>query len=115
MEANEVKILDSLDWYKLIIHTYKIVKYAQCKTHKHHIKPKCLYPELVDDYQNIIEVPEIVHWALHELLFDYYKQTSNKEAVSKLQKVNLEYFINECLRGASHFGPIKLYDFSKRD
>lgn len=109
------KELTNLDWYKLIIWAYsKLNVYGN--VHKHHIKPKCLYPDLAEDEKNIINVPAIVHWALHKLLFKHYEETNNKEATSKLQHVDIETFINDGQKNyARSHSNTSLYDFSKAD
>lgn len=66
-------------------------------SHKHHVKPKSLYPRLANDNNNIVRVPAIVHWALHKWLLAYYQQTNNFDAIDKMSKVNLEDFINQQL------------------
>ena len=66
-------------------------------SHKHHVKPKSLYPKLANDNNNIVRVPAIVHWALHKWLLAYYQQTNNFDAIDKMSKVNLEDFINQQL------------------
>lgn len=107
--------LTNLDWYKLIIWAYsKLNVYGN--VHKHHIKPKCLYPDLAEDEKNIIKVPAIVHWALHKLLFNHYKETNNEEAMDKLKYVDIETFINDGQKNyaRSHSNTL-LYDFSKAD
>lgn len=91
--------------YKLIVWAYSKISDAD-NVHRHHIKPKCLYPKLAKDPSNIIEVPGIVHWALHKLLFSHYNKHGNTKAVSKLKHVDLETYLNK--------GAIK-YDFSKSD
>ena len=97
--------LTDIQKYKLIIWAYSKISDAD-NVHRHHIKPKCLYPKLAKDPSNIAEVPGIVHWALHKLLLSHYKQCGNTKAVSKLKYVNLETYLNK--------GAIK-YDFSKSD
>lgn len=109
-----MKEMTNLEWYKLCIWAYSKI-YVYGNSHKHHIKPKCLYPNLVDDKKNIIEVPAIVHWALHKLLFDYYVSVGNDEAVEKLRHVDIESFINEGQKNYAKNHPTSLYDFSKAD
>ena len=100
-----IQRLTDIQKYKLIVWTYSKISDAD-NIHRHHIKPKCLYPKLAKDHNNIAEVPGIVHWALHKLLLSHYKQCGNTKAVSKLKYVDLETYLNK--------GTIK-YDFSKSD
>ena len=100
-----IQRLTDIQKYKLIVWTYSKISDAD-NVHRHHIKPKCLYPKLAKDPSNIIKVPGIVHWALHKLLLSHYKQFGNTKAVSKLKYVNLETYLNK--------DTIK-YDFSKSD
>lgn len=106
--------LTNLDWYKLIIWTYsKLNVYGN--VHKHHIKPKCLYPDLAEDEKNMVKVPAIVHWALHKLLFNHYKETNNEESIDKLKHVDIETFINDGQKNYAKSHSTSLYDFSKAD
>lgn len=100
-----IQRLTDIQKYKIIVWTYSKISDAD-NVHRHHIKPKCLYPKLAKDTSNIVKVPGIVHWALHKLLLNYYNQCGNTKAVSKLKYVNLETYLNK--------GAIK-YDFSKSD
>ena len=86
--------MTNLEKYKLCIWACKKTAYFKCRTHRHHIRPKCLYPQLADDSRNIVIAPEIAHWALHEWLLDHYVSLEDKEAVQKLEHVDLETFIN---------------------
>ena len=104
----------NIEWYKLCIWAYSKV-YAYGNVHKHHIKPKCLYPDLANDKKNIIEVPAIVHWALHKLLFEHYSEVGNDEAVNKLKYVDIETFINDGQKNYAKNHPTSMYDFSKAD
>ena len=81
-------------------------------SHKHHVKPKSLYPRLANDNKNIVEVPAIVHWALHKWLLAYYQQTNNSEAIDKMSKVNLEDFINKQLE---EINSDVYFDFSREN
>lgn len=112
-----MKNLTSLEQYKLIVWAYRRAG-MQEGVHRHHIKPKCLYPALADDNENIVNVPPIVHWALHKLLLQHYVDTDNHEASEKLKYVDLESFINnyrlESLTSKS-YGRAELFDFSKPD
>ena len=81
-------------------------------SHKHHVKPKSLYPRLANDNNNIVEVPAIVHWALHKWLLAYYQQTNNSEAIDKMSKVNLEDFINQQLE---EINSDVYFDFSREN
>lgn len=104
----------NLEWYKLCIWAYsKINVYGNI--HKHHIKPKCLYPDLANDKNNLIEVPAIIHWALHKLLFEHYLEVGNDEAVNKLKYVDIETFINDGQKNYAKNHPTAMYDFSKAD
>lgn len=109
------KELTNLEWYKLIIWAYsKLNVYGN--VHEHHIKPKCLYPDLAEDEHNIIQVPAIVHWALHKILFKHYEETDNEEAIDKLKYVDIETFINDGQKNyAKRHSTASLYDFSKAD
>ena len=100
-----IQRLTDIQKYKIIVWTYSKISDAD-NVHRHHIKPKCLYPKLAKDPSNIVKVPGIVHWALHKLLLNHYNQCGNTKAVSKLKYVNLETYLNN--------GTIK-YDFSKSD
>ena len=110
-------MLSSLEKYKLIVWAYRRAGMKE-GVHQHHIKPKCLYPALADDKENIVNVPPIVHWALHKLLFQHYVDTDNHEAAEKLKHVDLESFINnyrlESLKSKS-YGHAELFDFSQPD
>ena len=81
-------------------------------SHKHHVKPKSLYPRLANDNNNIVSVPAIVHWALHKWLLAYYQQTNNSEAIDKMSKVNLEDFINQQLK---EINSDVYFDFSREN
>lgn len=98
---NNYKKLSNIQKYYLIVNAAKIVhkrfNYLLDKKsglHWHHIKPKSLYPDLANDKENLIKVPAIVHWALHKILLDYYKEINNEVAIKKMSYVNLEDFIN---------------------
>lgn len=86
--------MTNLEKYQLCIWACKKTAYFKCRTHRHHIRPKCLYPHLADDQRNIVIVPEIAHWALHEWLLAHYVSLEDIEAVHKLEHVDLETFIN---------------------
>ena len=60
---------------------YKIIDYR--KTHpldpseygeKHHIKPRSLYPDLVNDPNNIVRLSAAEHFVAHYHLWKYYKE-----------------------------------------
>ena len=88
--------------YKICVAVYKEKDIKSCldrqHCHRHHIKPRSLYPELVDDPSNIVVVPDIVHWALHKWLLEHYRETGNQAAVEKMEKVDLETYINKSLK-----------------
>lgn len=94
--------LSNIQKYYLIVNAAKIVKYRfydlldkKSGLHCHHIKPKSLYSDLENEYSNLIKVPAIIHWALHKILLDYYKEINNEVAIKKMSYVNLEDFINK--------------------
>ena len=94
--------LSNIQKYYLIVNAAKIVQkrfnYLLDKKsglHCHHIKPKSLYPDLENNGLNLIKVPAIMHWALHNILLDYYKEINNEVAIKKMSYVNLEDFINK--------------------
>ena len=102
MKYNNYNKLSNIQKYYLIVNAAKIVKYRfedlldeKSGLHCHHIKPKSLYPDLANYGSNIIKVPAIVHWALHKILLDYYKEINNEVAIKKMSYVNLEDFINK--------------------
>lgn len=131
--------LSYLEKYKLCIHLFKVIdsdgylaltsplfkgiglhwlvsryRKESCSSwHRHHIKPKCLYPELCDDKDNIVSVPPIVHWALHHWLYCYYLfETSNSDAVDRLSYSTLEQYINDQLKRR---GSDLVFDFNEHD
>ena len=96
------KKLSNIQKYYLIVNAAKIVQKRfdylleqKSGLHCHHIKPKSLYPDLIDDKENLIKVPAIVHWTLHKILLEYYKEINNEVAIKKMSYVNLEDFINK--------------------
>ena len=102
MKYNNYHKLSNIQKYYLIVNAAKIVhkrfNYLLDKKsglHFHHIKPKSLYPDLIDDKENLIKVPAIIHWTLHKILLDYYKEINNEVAIKKMSYVNLEDFINK--------------------
>ena len=109
-----MKLMTNLEWYKLCVWVYSKISIPG-NGHRHHIKPKCLYPELADDEFNIVEVPAIVHWALHKLLYAHYLEVGNDMAASKLKHVNLQDFINNYLMKAPHSRTRIIYDFEKQN
>ena len=51
----------------------------------HHIKPKSLFPELINDKNNIVRLTLKEHFLAHYYLWKYFKhETSNSEANSKM-------------------------------
>ena len=67
--------------------------------HKHHINPRSLYPELVNEKTNIVVLPPTLHWYAHKCLFNYYKDINDTEAIDKLQYEDTAKFIS------SHIAP----------
>lgn len=98
----------NLDKYNLTCWVYKkhLRGYSGSYWHKHHIKPKSIYPELKDDQDNIVDVPDIVHWALHEWLNEHLKASGNL-AYDRLKFADVATFINNT-------SSYKI-DFSKRN
>ena len=102
MKYNNYKKLSNIQKYYFVVNTAKIVQKRfnylleqKSGLHCHHIKPKSLYPDLIDDKENLIKVPAIIHWALHKILLEYYKEINNEVAIKKMSYVNLEDFINK--------------------
>ena len=62
--------------------------------HKHHINPRSLYPELVNEKTNIVVLPPTLHWYAHKCLFNYYKDINDTEAIDKLQYEDTAKFIS---------------------
>lgn len=86
--------LSNLDKYKFMVHVYQTLK---CDDgHMHHIKPRCIYPELGDDKDNVVKVPRTVHWWLHRRLYDHYVETGNQRCTKMMSSPagNLETYIN---------------------
>ena len=117
MKYNNYNKLSNIQKYYLIVNAAKIVQkrfdYLLDKKsglHCHHIKPKSLYPDLVDDKENLIKVPAIIHWTLHKILLDYYKEINNEVAIKKMSYVNLEDFINNFYKNKK-----KKFNFDKFD
>lgn len=100
--------MTDIDKYNLTCWTYKkcLRGYTGQRWHKHHIKPKSVYPELKDDPDNIVAVPDVVHWALHEWLNKHLKDSAN-DAYERLKFADVATFINDQ-------SPYKI-DFSRRD
>lgn len=92
----------NLTKYKICVAVYKEKDMKSClgrqHCHRHHVKPRSLYPELADDPSNIVVVPDIVHWALHKWLLEHYRETGNQAAIEKMEKVDLETYINDSLK-----------------
>ena len=102
MKYNNYNKLSNIQKYYLIVNAAKIVQKRfddlleqKSGLHFHHIKPKSLYPDLANDEQNLIKVPAIIHWALHKILLEYFKEINNEVAIKKMSYVNLEDFINK--------------------
>lgn len=111
--------LSNIQKYYLIVNAAKIVQKRfdylleqKSGLHCHHIKPKSLYPDLVDDKENLIKVPAIVHWTLHKILLDYYKEINNEVAIKKMGYVNLEDFINNFYKNRKKKFNFKEFDFN---
>ena len=51
---------------------------------KHHIKPKCLFPELAKDKNNLVKLTYREHYIAHHLLYRYYKSIEDKNALFKM-------------------------------
>lgn len=100
--------MTDIDKYNLTVWVYKncLRSYVGKRWHKHHIRPKSIYPELKDDPENIVAVPDIVHWALHEWLNKHLKDSGNG-AYDRLKFADVATFIND-------YSPYKI-DFSRRD
>ena len=100
--------MTDIDKYNLTVWVYKncLRSYVGQRWHKHHIRPKSIYPEFKDDPENIVAVPDIVHWALHEWLNKHLKDSGNC-AYDRLKFADVATFINDC-------SPYKI-DFSRRD
>lgn len=99
----------NLQRYKAVIVAFQKNGCHWKHAHKHHIKPKSLYPELENDYKNIVKVPDIVHWALHEWLLRHYAETGNTNGIEKMKYVDLETYINSDKKSEIEF------DFSRKD
>lgn len=91
-------MMTNLMKYKVCVAVYREIRSYRQPYHRHHIKPKSLYPELADDWNNIVAVPDIVHWALHKWLLEHYRETRNQAAAEKMEKVDLETYINDNLK-----------------
>lgn len=99
--------MTSYDKYILTCWVYKkhLRGYMGPYWHKHHIKPKSICPDLKDDPDNIVSVPDVVHWALHEWLNEHLKASGN-QAYDRMKFADVATFINNT-------SPYKI-DFSKR-
>ena len=103
--------MTDIDKYNLVCGLYKKtfsygLPNSQNRWHTHHIKPKSIYPELADDYNNLVKVPDVVHWALHEWLNEHLKSTGNP-AYDRLKHSDVASYINNSSK-------YKI-DFSQRD
>lgn len=86
--------MTAIEKYNLVCGLYKkTTSYGKSHWHTHHIKPKSIYPEIADDYNNIVKVPDVVHWALHEWLNEHLKNSGNS-AYSRLKVVDIASYIN---------------------
>lgn len=109
-----MKNYTDIEKYKIACYTFKFYQekldYKSKKKfnssvsgfHEHHIKPKSIYPELEYDRDNIIKVPGIIHWMLHEQLrrfaenktdirFNKIKYSNVKDYIIKNKKLNIEF------------------------
>lgn len=94
-----MKELTNLEWYILCIKIFK--KFRVYKNiHAHHIKPKSIYPELANDYKNLVNVPDVVHWALHIWLLRHYQETNNEVGIEKMSKADVASYINDTLKSS---------------
>lgn len=103
-------MMTNLDKYKLCIAMYREVGCWQYFRHKHHIKPKSLYPELANDYHNMVYVPDVVHWALHKWLLRHYEETDNILGIEKMSHNTFEDFINKSITKSGKFIDFKNYE-----
>lgn len=85
--------MTAIDKYNLVCGIYKKITPYSNHWHTHHIKPKSIYLELADDYKNLVKVPDVVHWALHERLNEHLKSTDNP-AYDRLKHSDVASYIN---------------------
>lgn len=103
-------MMTNLEKYKLCIAMYREVGCSEYFGHRHHIKPKSLYPEFANDYYNIVKVPDVVHWALHKWLLRHYEETDNILGIEKMSHNTLEDFINKSITKSGKFLDFKNYE-----
>lgn len=60
----------------------------------HHIKPKSLFPELINDKNNIVRLKYIEHFFAHLYLYLYYKQETNDKHAQIKMGYALEPMLN---------------------
>lgn len=93
-----------IDKYKIICFVFKKFCHGQKRImyrmlpgsyHRHHIKPRSIFPESTDDKNNIVTIHEYIHYMLHYYLYEY--SISEKDDTYKNMKyaiTGLETYIN---------------------
>lgn len=83
--TSRIGSFSNLEKYKLGVCMCQETRCSHYSFHTHHIKPKSLYPSLADDWRNQVEVPDILHWALHYWLLEHYKESGDQNAAYKMR------------------------------
>jgi hypothetical protein len=90
--------LTNMEKYSLCIQMYKDVGCCLKSSHIHHIKPKHLYPECIHDKNNIVRVPDVVHFLLHRLMpVDAYSESEEDKITKSINKSISKTNPNKCL------------------
>ena len=76
---------------------YQIINYRKANIlqdkntyQKHHIKPRSIYPKLINDKDNIVRLTYIEHFKVHVYLYAYYKYELKDELKSSKMACALE-------------------------
>ena len=83
--TTKIDCFSNLEKYKFGICMCQESRCSHYSFHNHHIKPKALYPNLADDWNNQVAVPDILHWALHYWLLEHYKESGDQNAAYKMR------------------------------
>lgn len=104
----EIKSIDKYSYTCWLFKNDNFVKYALSDyftghtkdLHSHHIKPKSLYPEEKNNYQNIVRLPPLLHAVVHFWFYDYLIETKQNDIAEKLNVSNniIEYINNTLLK-----------------